>query len=326
MGCSHNFVYTQGCFVCTKCGKRSYGRSYKKKQGKNIVAGISIALVIGIVFFAYTNGIFEISQDNLDRTIQNISQNISKIEEIQKPIAEKTSEITETVNEQIETITKNNEIPKIVSEIPETIQKSNPINKQPDIDVLELEQRIHQITNSQRNNHGLSSLSYDSTISKIARSHSEDMAENNYFSHDDLQGLGPSDRGFVYGYKSCGILDAIALEKQYDRLPKVVHDDAQYRQAMQMYEQLNEYINNGELFGGLSENIFQNNLYDTVWYTNGIITSYEWNTLEELAQSTVNGWMNSPGHRANILGSYHSEGIGVAIADDDKVYITQNFC
>jgi uncharacterized protein YkwD len=37
--------------------------------------------------------------------------------------------------------------------------------------------------------------------------------------------------------------------------------------------------------------------------------------------------MNSRGHRKNILFSHwRSEGIGVAIAPDGKVYITQNFC
>jgi uncharacterized protein YkwD len=37
--------------------------------------------------------------------------------------------------------------------------------------------------------------------------------------------------------------------------------------------------------------------------------------------------MESPGHRENILTkTYDSEGIGVEISADDKVYITQNFC
>ena len=37
--------------------------------------------------------------------------------------------------------------------------------------------------------------------------------------------------------------------------------------------------------------------------------------------------MNNSGHRHNILTpSYYSEGIGLAIASDDKVYITEDFC
>jgi uncharacterized protein YkwD len=70
----------------------------------------------------------------------------------------------------------------------------------------------------------------------------------------------------------------------------------------------------------------QNNLYDSVTYYNGI-PRYAWNTQEEIAQSTVDGWMTSPGHRQNILTStYNREGIGVAIDSDNKVYITEDFC
>lgn len=41
--------------------------------------------------------------------------------------------------------------------------------------------------------------------------------------------------------------------------------------------------------------------------------------------SVTNGWMNSPGHRANILGDYNSIGIGVAKDANGRNYYTQNF-
>jgi uncharacterized protein YkwD len=115
------------------------------------------------------------------------------------------------------------------------------------------------------------------------------MARNNYFEHDNLGGLGPTERGAQAGY-SC-------------------------------------YKNYGSYYTtGIAENIYQNNLYDSITYYNGI-PSYDWNTQEEIAQSTVSGWMKSPGHKRNILDStYDREGIGVAVASDDKVYITQDFC
>ena len=54
---------------------------------------------------------------------------------------------------------------------------------------------------------------------------------------------------------------------------------------------------------------------------------YDWNSQEKIAQTTVQGWMKSPGHRKNILTPYFkSEGIGIVVSPDDKVYITQNFC
>lgn len=45
----------------------------------------------------------------------------------------------------------------------------------------------------------------------------------------------------------------------------------------------------------------------------------------KLGREAVDGWMNSPGHRANILSfEYNCIGIGVAV-HNDKVYLTQNF-
>ena len=54
---------------------------------------------------------------------------------------------------------------------------------------------------------------------------------------------------------------------------------------------------------------------------------YEWNTLEQVAQQAVNGWMNSEGHRKNIVDTHFTqEGIGIAFSTDEKIYVTENFC
>lgn len=48
---------------------------------------------------------------------------------------------------------------------------------------------------------------------------------------------------------------------------------------------------------------------------------------EELAEGFVEQWMNSPGHRENILKRYwRREGIGIVMGEDDAVFATQNFC
>lgn len=48
---------------------------------------------------------------------------------------------------------------------------------------------------------------------------------------------------------------------------------------------------------------------------------------EELAESLVTQWMNSPLHRENLLRQDWSEtGVGIELTDDDKVYATQMFC
>ncbi|MCR3757750.1 CAP domain-containing protein [Clostridium felsineum] len=44
------------------------------------------------------------------------------------------------------------------------------------------------------------------------------------------------------------------------------------------------------------------------------------------AGSVMNGWMNSPGHRANILGkSYREIGVGAVKSSSGKIYWTQVF-
>jgi len=163
----------------------------------------------------------------------------------------------------------------------------------PNIDIYLLEKEIHKLVNEKRQAYGLSSLSWDEEIAEIARLHSQDMAENNYFEHINLQGQSPTDRANAKGY-FC------------------IKDFGSYYTK------------------GLAENIFQNNLYDSVHYGFAYIIPYyihDWNTPSEITESTINGWMLSPGHRENILtSSYSKEGIGVAISEDDKVYITQDFC
>lgn len=48
---------------------------------------------------------------------------------------------------------------------------------------------------------------------------------------------------------------------------------------------------------------------------------------EEAAERVVSGWMDSQGHRENILNaSFDAEGIGVAVTESDRLFATQNFC
>ena len=52
----------------------------------------------------------------------------------------------------------------------------------------------------------------------------------------------------------------------------------------------------------------------------------EGGSTKSIARSAVRGWMNSSGHRANILnGIYSYEGIGIMITRT-RTYVTQNFC
>jgi uncharacterized protein YkwD len=56
------------------------------------------------------------------------------------------------------------------------------------------EYQLFDLTNAARVNHGLSVLSWEEAVRETARGHSTDMADNNYFSHTNLEGQSPFDR------------------------------------------------------------------------------------------------------------------------------------
>jgi len=49
------------------------------------------------------------------------------------------------------------------------------------------------------------------------------------------------------------------------------------------------------------------------------------NGFADVAATTVKGWASSPGHRKNMSGDFAEAGVGVAIARDGTVYVTQVF-
>lgn len=103
--------------------------------------------------------------------------------------------------------------------------------------------QILSLVNLERSKQGLSSLSLDSQLSKVAQIKAEDMANRGYFSHDSPTYGSPFDmmQQFGVSYRSAG------------------------------------------------ENIAQG---------------------QQSPQAVMNAWMNSSGHRANILGDYTHLGVG----------------
>ncbi len=150
------------------------------------------------------------------------------------------------------------------------IKSANPEIKNPDLiypgqilnvptrssTLVSFEQEVVRLVNEIRRERGLSALEYDWQLARVARIKSEDMKNNQYFSHTS-----PTYGSPFQMIKSFGIT---------------------YRSA--------------------AENIAKG--YST-------------------PQAVVNGWMNSSGHRANILNSSFSH-IGVGYVDDGH-YWTQMF-
>ena len=158
----------------------------------------------------------------------------------------------------------------------------------PKVSSSNLEKEIHALINKERRKRGLAPLEWDVTLAGIARKHSRDMVERNYFSHTSPDGL-----DFAYRYKQAGYACSIPMGK--------------------------------DIYTG-AENILQTNLYDSITKENGRVY-YNWNSQEKIAETTVEIWLKSPAHRDNILAPFfRREGLGVVIAPDGKVYVTQNFC
>jgi uncharacterized protein YkwD len=155
-------------------------------------------------------------------------------------------------------------------------------------DPASLELLIHKLVNSERAKNGLPQLGWNETLRQVARDHSRDMAERGFFSH-----VGPDGADFRVRYQ---------------------------RQGFRC-----ERARANTIYGG-AENISSDNLFSSVLFRNGI-PEYLWSTPEDIAKSVVARWMRSPGHKRNILApQWKTEGIGIAVSDDGRVLVTQNFC
>lgn len=77
-------------------------------------------------------------------------------------------------------------------------------------------------------------------------------------------------------------------------------------------------------FGGASENIWQ--VQSDHGRGGAWMSRFRWDNDWKLGKAAVISWMNSPGHRANMLSyEWHHIGIGVAINKRGRIYLTQNF-
>lgn len=129
----------------------------------------------------------------------------------------------------------------------------------------EFEAEIFRLTNLERTRHSLPEFYPELLLVDLARHHADNMARQNFFAHEDKEGLDVSGR-----------------QKRYCR------------------------------------NLISTRIGENLAY-------HEHSQRKYSAQTVVTGWMNSPGHRANILNPEFTH-LGVAIArTGDKLYSVQVF-
>jgi uncharacterized protein YkwD len=147
-----------------------------------------------------------------------------------------------------------------------------------------VEELVAAEVNDARTANGLSALESDAELAGVAQSHSNDMAEYGFLSHNGSDGRSMSER----------------------------YDDAGYGCRIPI---------SGDRYANGGENVAMS------YYRTELVKGTYHSTEGELARGIVNGWLESPPHRANLLADHWTvQGIGVAETYDNQVYVTQNFC
>lgn len=160
-----------------------------------------------------------------------------------------------------------------------------------ELDIALLEEQIHNLVNAERMTANLPALTLDAELSAIARDHSQDMAEQGFFNHTNLDGYEPLDRCRQGGFN----VREISTEEQGYRF-------------------------------GCAENLYQTNLQKADAEAESDNADSLYYTEEELATIVVLGWMESELDRQNLLADFWiTEGIGIAISADKQVLVTQSF-
>jgi len=162
-----------------------------------------------------------------------------------------------------------------------------PVFSQADHSILET--KVFKLVNSERIKAGLKPLKQDEKLAAIAKKHSNDMAKHDYTAHVNRAGLDPSDRAEAAGYN-------IVIKKKEG--------------------------NRTTTRRGVGENIYERQAFTV----EGDVVEYYVETYDKIAKIAVESWMNSPGHRKNIMNpDYTLAGIGISVGDKKKVRITQVF-
>lgn len=147
-----------------------------------------------------------------------------------------------------------------------------------------INEAVYFVTNEARVKQGKSRVPYHPLLAKAAFDYAHEMVTKDFFSHDhpsDPAQRTPSDRGKRAGIKNANLAENIATRFgiQYEAGKSIIVMDA---------------------------------TKGVISYTSPEGPAIPMHTYRSLAQSLVDGWMKSPGHRANIL-SDDSRSLGCGV-------------
>ncbi len=171
--------------------------------------------------------------------------------------------------------------------LPETVATSGPA-----LESELLERAIHNEVNRVRQRHGLAALAWIEPVAPLARAHSQDMNSQRYFGHVNAAGEDAQLRAARFG-----------LATTYTRGPCQLEGIGENLYATHRYREFT-----------LRRSPAQEASYDV-----------DWKSADDVVAETVQAWMTSATHRANLLSPlYQGHAIGVVVGDQDKIFVTQN--
>lgn len=169
--------------------------------------------------------------------------------------------------------------------------REDDLDSPPSVAAVDVESVTHVQVNAARQANGQHELAYDAALAAIAQRHADDMATRGYFDHASPDGETLSERMVRARYR-CEIV-----------LPS------------------------GRILTGAE------NLAMIPWAPmvvarkDGTRGAAETRDAVGVANEAVRGWLDSPGHRANLLHPHlRSEGLGVRVQKNGQVLIVQVFC
>lgn len=208
----------------------------------------------------------------------------------------------------------------------------------PQYDLTELALEIHNLVNEKRHDININILSWDSPMAGAATEHSNDQAKDNQdITSPDFLCNYPMIRheGFAFGFTASERLENRnilfqTVGENIAMMPTSHNLMYEYEASnpppdCKKVERLQPLDNSKEA----KEAAYKETLRRSREAINGLSpiqwVNRDWYNVGELAKNAVEAWMNSPGHRENLLRPEYTFG-GIGIAEvNHYVIITQNF-
>lgn len=94
------------------------------------------------------------------------------------------------------------------------------------LDETETERHVYELINAERTDRGLEPLEQTAELRWVARNHSEDMRERDFFAHENPDGIGPETR------IEQGGVDCVTASENIIKLPRNNHEQELARTAV----------------------------------------------------------------------------------------------